>query len=180
MVARHGWKSYREEISIQDVCEDMGKLFPFLFFFFFFSYPFFLFSIFISTVILYIHTSLYTPLSLHNPIHLTTPTPQKFLTLIATQSQAQAHHPEWSNVYNVVFVRWTTHSPPGLGPRDLAMARFCDEMAVACGEEGDVFVVDAADAVEGEGYEGETKGTRDLLNRLATQTHHCCVPKSKS
>ena len=37
-------------------------------------------------------------------------------------------------VYNRVFVRWTTHSPPGLSHKDIAMARFCDEQAVALGE----------------------------------------------
>jgi 4a-hydroxytetrahydrobiopterin dehydratase len=37
-------------------------------------------------------------------------------------------------VYNRVFIRWTTHSPPGLGSQDVQMAQFCDDQAKALGE----------------------------------------------
>ena len=45
------------------------------------------------------------------------------------------HHPEWSNVYNMVHVRWTTHQPAGLSTKDTAMARFCDAAAIERGED---------------------------------------------
>lgn len=48
---------------------------------------------------------------------------------VATQCNTQRHHPEWSNVYNRVFVRWTTHRPAGLSSKDLVMADACDKFA---------------------------------------------------
>ena len=48
---------------------------------------------------------------------------------VATECKRQRHHPEWSNVYNKLHIRWTTHSPKGLSSKDTSMARFCDEAA---------------------------------------------------
>jgi hypothetical protein len=48
---------------------------------------------------------------------------------IAAECKKQRHHPEWANVYNRVHVRWTTHSPPGLGTKDLMLAHICDDRA---------------------------------------------------
>ncbi|KAI9723091.1 MAG: hypothetical protein M1828_004339 [Chrysothrix sp. TS-e1954] len=48
---------------------------------------------------------------------------------IASECRTHRHHPEWSNVYNRVFVRWTTHNPPGLSEKDTLMARLCDSFA---------------------------------------------------
>jgi 4a-hydroxytetrahydrobiopterin dehydratase len=39
------------------------------------------------------------------------------------------HHPEWSNVYNRVRVRLTTHDAGGLTAQDFALAREMDELA---------------------------------------------------
>lgn len=39
------------------------------------------------------------------------------------------HHPEWANVYNSVFIKWTTHEPSGISQIDLESARLCDELA---------------------------------------------------
>lgn len=44
------------------------------------------------------------------------------------------HHPEWSNVYNKVHIRWTTHRPEGLSSKDVELARICDEKAAEFGE----------------------------------------------
>ncbi|KAH7317627.1 transcriptional coactivator/pterin dehydratase [Rhexocercosporidium sp. MPI-PUGE-AT-0058] len=54
----------------------------------------------------------------------------EFMNLVASECAVQKHHPEWSNVYNTTFIRWTTHSPPGLSGKDILMARFCDEKGV--------------------------------------------------
>ncbi|KAL9048568.1 MAG: hypothetical protein Q9162_007652 [Coniocarpon cinnabarinum] len=48
---------------------------------------------------------------------------------IAASCKTEKHHPEWSNTYNAVFVRWTTHNPAGLSEKDVKMASLCDEAA---------------------------------------------------
>ncbi|KAI9783541.1 MAG: hypothetical protein M1839_003711 [Geoglossum umbratile] len=58
----------------------------------------------------------------------------EFMNIVASESARQRHHPEWANVYNKTFIRWTTHSPSGLSLKDASMARFCDEQARAMGE----------------------------------------------
>ena len=40
----------------------------------------------------------------------------------AFEAEAMDHHPEWSNVYNRVSVRLTTHDIGGLGPKDMELA----------------------------------------------------------
>lgn len=49
-----------------------------------------------------------------------------FMTTMALWSEAQDHHPEWTNIYNRVRVRLTTHDAGGLTTRDLAWARRAD------------------------------------------------------
>ena len=51
-----------------------------------------------------------------------------FMQLVAVQAQHSDHHPEWSNVYNTVHIRWTSHDAGGVTHRDIAMASFCDSL----------------------------------------------------
>lgn len=52
-----------------------------------------------------------------------------FMTRVALQAEKMDHHPEWSNVYNRVWVVLTTHDAGGLTQKDLALARFMDAVA---------------------------------------------------
>lgn len=77
---------------------------------------------------------------------------------VAKECTFQKHHPEWMNVmvslmhdlprvalthcksdqvYNKVFVRWTTHRPPGLSDKDLEMAKYCGSLAIDLGDIAD-------------------------------------------
>jgi 4a-hydroxytetrahydrobiopterin dehydratase len=49
-----------------------------------------------------------------------------FMTRVALASEKRNHHPEWSNVYNRVAIRWTTHDADGLTQLDIESARDCD------------------------------------------------------
>ncbi|KAF5878919.1 putative pterin-4-alpha-carbinolamine dehydratase family protein [Botrytis fragariae] len=53
-----------------------------------------------------------------------------FMNAIAAKCKQERHHPEWVNIYNKVFIRWTTHDLPGLTATDILMATFCDEQAI--------------------------------------------------
>jgi len=91
------------------------------------------------------------------------------MNLISSECSVQKHHPEWSNVYNTTFIRWTTHSPSGLSFKDISMARFCDEKAKECGE---------VEVVKVEGQGGDEVG-RELVGRVVESSGDCCVPKKK-
>lgn len=49
-----------------------------------------------------------------------------FMTRIALLAEKADHHPEWSNVYNKLDVRLTTHDAGGLSHKDFALARAMD------------------------------------------------------
>ncbi|KAJ8058649.1 hypothetical protein OCU04_012825 [Sclerotinia nivalis] len=53
-----------------------------------------------------------------------------FMNAIAAKCKQEKHHPEWVNIYNKVFIHWTTHDLPGLSSNDILMATFCDEQAM--------------------------------------------------
>ena len=52
-----------------------------------------------------------------------------FMTRVALAAERQNHHPEWSNVYNRVTIRWTTHSKGGVTELDVKLARACSRFA---------------------------------------------------
>ena len=49
-----------------------------------------------------------------------------FMTRIALAAEKADHHPEWSNVWNRVDIRLTTHDAGGLTARDFALAAVID------------------------------------------------------
>ncbi|MEL6585934.1 MAG: 4a-hydroxytetrahydrobiopterin dehydratase [Pseudomonadota bacterium] len=46
-----------------------------------------------------------------------------FMSRVALLAEKIDHHPEWSNVYNKVHVRLTTHDAGGLTAKDTALAQ---------------------------------------------------------
>ena len=49
-----------------------------------------------------------------------------FMSRVALLAEKADHHPEWSNVYNRVEIRLTTHDADGLSARDFALAKAID------------------------------------------------------
>lgn len=54
-----------------------------------------------------------------------------FMTQVALVAEALNHHPDWSNVYNRVSVRLSTHDAGGVTERDFELARRIEALAVA-------------------------------------------------
>ena len=54
-----------------------------------------------------------------------------FMARVALAAERADHHPEWSNVYNRVDIRLSTHDAGGLTERDFALAAFVDAAAAA-------------------------------------------------
>jgi len=51
-----------------------------------------------------------------------------FMAKVALLAERADHHPEWSNVYNRVDIRLTTHDANGLSVRDVALAKEIDAL----------------------------------------------------
>ena len=45
------------------------------------------------------------------------------MTRIAFEAEAQQHHPDWSNVYNRLYVRLSTHDANGVTSKDFRLAQ---------------------------------------------------------
>ncbi|KAK1999361.1 pterin 4 alpha carbinolamine dehydratase [Colletotrichum falcatum] len=101
-----------------------------------------------------------------------------FMTAVSLQCKTHNHHPEWSNVYNTTFIRWTTHSPKGLSGKDLKLAMICDAMAKDFGEvEAPSAAAEGEGEGEGEGEAAVSCGIRGLADKAAGTAGDCCTPK---
>ncbi|POS85640.1 hypothetical protein EPUL_003398 [Erysiphe pulchra] len=91
-----------------------------------------------------------------------------FMNIVASESVLKKHHPEWSNlqIYNTVFIRWTTHSPAGLSEKDVMNARFCDQHAKVFGE----ITAEVND-------ENNLGADQKLVNNIVDMARDCCIPK---
>lgn len=52
-----------------------------------------------------------------------------FMSEVALAAEKLDHHPDWTNVWNRVDVRLTTHDRGGVTAFDLALARACERAA---------------------------------------------------
>ncbi len=52
-----------------------------------------------------------------------------FIVRVGLLAEKKDHHPEWSNVYNKVDIRLSTHSAGGLTDKDFDLAKSIDKIA---------------------------------------------------
>ncbi|KAL2175725.1 pterin 4 alpha carbinolamine dehydratase-domain-containing protein [Thermothelomyces heterothallicus CBS 202.75] len=100
-----------------------------------------------------------------------------FMTAVSLQCKLKNHHPEWSNVFNTTFIRWTTHHPKGLSEKDIELATICDKLATDFGE---VVPVQQEQQQEQQHLQlGEACSLSGLANKAVGSAGDCCVPKTK-
>ncbi|OTB15480.1 hypothetical protein K445DRAFT_317738 [Daldinia sp. EC12] len=92
-----------------------------------------------------------------------------FMTAVSLQCKLKNHHPEWSNVYNTTYIRWTTHNPKGLSAKDVELASICDGLASDFGE-----IIEGPSVGDGDKTTCELKRVAD---RAVTNAGDCCTPK---
>ncbi len=51
------------------------------------------------------------------------------MTRVALAAEKMDHHPNWSNVWNQVHIKLSTHDVGGLSKRDFKLAGLIDEMS---------------------------------------------------
>ncbi|KAI1394102.1 transcriptional coactivator/pterin dehydratase [Hypoxylon trugodes] len=88
-----------------------------------------------------------------------------FMTAVSLQCKLKNHHPEWSNVYNTTYIRWTTHNPKGLSAKDVELAAICDGLARDFGE----IIEEPAGA--------DACGLKQVADRAVSSAGDCCTPK---
>ncbi|HUR81968.1 MAG TPA: 4a-hydroxytetrahydrobiopterin dehydratase, partial [Thermoanaerobaculia bacterium] len=52
-----------------------------------------------------------------------------FMTAVAFAAEKRNHHPDWTNVYNRVAIRLTSHDAGGVTDRDYDLAKAIDAIA---------------------------------------------------
>lgn len=52
-----------------------------------------------------------------------------FMTQVALYAEKVNHHPEWTNLYNKIEVKLTSHDAGGVSAKDIAFALHMDESA---------------------------------------------------
>ena len=57
-----------------------------------------------------------------------------FMNSVADVAERMNHHPEWTNVYNRVTVRLTTHDAGGLTHLDFDLAQAMDNLAITASQ----------------------------------------------
>ena len=50
------------------------------------------------------------------------------MTRIAFECEAQNHHPEWTNIYNTLHIRLSTHDVDGVTERDFKLAKSIEDI----------------------------------------------------
>ncbi len=51
-----------------------------------------------------------------------------FMTAVALEAEKMSHHPDWSNVYNSVVIKLSTHDANGVTKKDFDLASAIDRM----------------------------------------------------
>jgi len=51
-----------------------------------------------------------------------------FMQKCALKSEEMNHHPEWTNVYNLVRIKLTTHDSGGLTALDVSLAKYINKI----------------------------------------------------
>ena len=51
-----------------------------------------------------------------------------FMSRVAMAAEKAGHHPDWSNSYNSVSIRLSTHDAGGLSDKDIALAKAIDKL----------------------------------------------------
>jgi 4a-hydroxytetrahydrobiopterin dehydratase len=49
-----------------------------------------------------------------------------FMSAVALKAEKLDHHPDWSNIYNVVYIRLNTHDAGGITNLDIELAKQID------------------------------------------------------
>jgi len=54
-----------------------------------------------------------------------------FMITVATEAEKLQHHPDWSNVYNQVSIKLSTHEAGGVTEKDFQLAMIISRLAKA-------------------------------------------------